>query len=692
VRKLSRDFTLLIGALLVGSVVTCGAGVFGLDRLDGSLEDVVSVDMPRLMTITDLRRRIRTLVVAENDHILEADPAKAAAIAKDLQTGAKTTYELFAKYQPLLLPEDAGTWNQLRGDVDAWYALDARVLKLSQARQVAEATALSRTHSKKWEALIKALIASADKHLQAATGESRRVSQTSRVTVVVVFAVSALLGLIAGLFIYRAIRRMLGKVVELKDRLVAANEGLERTVDERTQTIRAILDHVHFGFFLVGPELRITDGYTRSLSALLGKDQLAGELASACLGFEGDRGADFDMRVTQIFDDLLPEELNCDQIPARVVRGSQILRIQASAVRGAAGQVVQVLFGISDVTDLESAERENRDNRTLLRALKAPEPFRRFVADLSSRFGSVRDAVQSADEPRARRELHTIKGNASLHGLADIASKTHLIEEHDKIELLPVLDLEQAFQSFLESNLDVLGIERNGAEREVFRIDSAALVELEQAVRDATDLDTLRRTMSHRLDLLRWQPVSRLLGPIDEQVESLAARLGKDVTLRVSGGDVTVVPSQIAPVLAMLPHMLRNALDHGVEPRGARGDKPAQATLGLAFHDTGDAWQIEVSDDGRGIDVARLQERAVALGILQPGAQLSHEQLCTLILAPKLSTAEQVSEVSGRGEGMAAVADAVKRTGGTLSIRSDRGAGTTVSISLPKRTAARAAA
>jgi two-component system chemotaxis sensor kinase CheA len=676
----------------VGTVVTCGAGLFGLTRLDHSLEDVVSVDMPRLMTITDLRRRIRTLVVAENDHILEADPAKAAAIAKDLKSGVTATGEMLAKYEPYLLVEDADKWKALRADVDAWYALDAKVLALSEPRQVAAATALSKTHSKQWEALIKALIANADKHLQAATVESRRVSSTARITVVVVFAVSALLGLIAGLFIYRAIRGMIGQVVSLKDRLVAANEGLERTVDERTRTIRAILDHVHFGFFLVSRDLRITDGYTRSLSALLGKAQLAGERASECLGFADDRAADFDMRVEQIFDDMLPEELNCDQVPARIVRGSQILRIQASAVRDAAGQVSQVLFGISDVTELEAAERENRDNQTLLRALKDPEPFRRFVADLNGRFGSMRDALQAADEPRARRELHTIKGNASIYGMTDLASRAHKVEEHDRIELPPVLDLEREFESFLETNLDVLGINRSGAEREVYRIDGAELAELERMVNDASDLPALRRAMADRLELLRWQPAARLLGPLDVQVAGLAHRLGKDVALRVVGGEVSVLPSRVAPVIAVLPHMLRNALDHGIEPRGGRGDKPAQATLEVTFRDAGDAWQIVVQDDGRGIDLDRLHERAIELGIVERNERLSHDQLCALVFAPKLSTASEVSEISGRGEGLAAVADAVRKTAGTISIHSTRGAGTTISIDLPKAPQARAAA
>jgi hypothetical protein len=192
VRKLSRNFTLLIGALLASSIVTCTAGMFGLTHLDSSLETVVSVDMPRLMTITDLRRRIRMLVVAENDHLLEADPVKAGAIAKDIAAGQIAVAELLAKYQPYLLTEDAGTWKGLRADIDGWITLDQRVLALSKARQIPEATALSRTHSKQWEALIKQLIANADKHLQAATTATRRVSATARIALLGVFGLSAL--------------------------------------------------------------------------------------------------------------------------------------------------------------------------------------------------------------------------------------------------------------------------------------------------------------------------------------------------------------------------------------------------------------------------------------------------------------------------------------------------------------------
>ncbi len=683
-KKLSRQFGLVVGALLVSSAVTCFAGLYGLHRLDGSLTAVISVDMPRLMTITDLRKRIRMMVVAEGDHLLEADPQKAAGIAKEIAKGRATVDELFVKYEPYLLPEDTAKLGALRADVADWGRIDTQVLALSTERRTAEATALSRTHSKAWEGIIKQLIDNADRHLAATAKASSVVSRTAQVTVVAVFALSALLGLIAGVLIYRAIRAMVSRILSLNEQVSAANDGLERTVEERTRTIRAILDHVSFGFFLVDRELRVTDGYTRSLSHLLGRERIAGEPVTDCLGFTGGNADHFTMCVSQIFDDLLPEELSCDQVPSRVVRDGRTLRIQVSAVRDEVGEVRQLLFGISDVTDLETAERSNRESQMLLRALKNPDPFRRFVSDLTERFGSAREAVQGADELRARRELHTIKGNASCYGLIELAGRVHAVEENEIIELPPVVDLEDEFSRFLQSHIDVLGIEPGKPEREVYRIDGDEVARMEAMLADADDLASLRRTLGARLDRLRWLAASRLLGPLDTQVASLGQRLGKDVALRVRGGDMSVLPAGVMPIISVLPHLVRNAIDHGIEAREARGGKPAQSTLEIAFDDDDRAWRISVTDDGRGIDVERLRAKAIDRGVIAAHDQLSHDQLCALIFQPRLSTADEVSDVSGRGEGMAAVADAVKRLDGRITVTSSAGIGTKIVIEVPK--------
>jgi len=225
---------------------------------------------------------------------------------------------------------------------------------------------------------------------------------------------------------------------------------------------------------------------------------------------------------------------------------------------------------------------------------------------------------------------------------------------------------------------------RDGTQHEAYRIDGEDIAELEQLVRGAREIDALRTELLRRLSELRWQPVGQLLGPLDVQVRALGERLGKSVALRVVGGDTEVLASRVQPVMAVLSHLLRNAVDHGIEPIGGRGDKPAQATLELAFADTGDTWLIAVRDDGRGIDGEALRARAVELGAIPADSALRYDQLCELIFARQLSTAGEVSDVSGRGEGMAAVADAVRQVGGRVSVRSQPGVGTAIAIDIPK--------
>ena len=499
VNKLSRQFAILVSALLIGSAVTGGAGLVSLQQLESALQSVVTTDMQRLTLITDLRRSIRSLSVLERDYILETDSAKAAAIRDQILVGEAKTTQLLGQYQPMLLPGDAPRFTTLGADYQAWARRDAEVMAKVASGDHHAAVGLSKTHSTGWESAIKLLIDGADRRLHEKARATESTYHAARTTVLVAFVASALLGLAAGLVIYRGIRRMVAEVVALKDRLLAANEGLERTVEERTRTIRAILDHVRFGFFLVDQEHRITDGYTRSTLELLGQESIGGMAVSVALGLDPAAAANFDSQLGQLFDDMLPEELCCDQIPSRIELCGQVLRVQASAVRGADGQIVQVLFGVSDVTSLEAAERSNREAQVLLGALKNPVPFRRFVADVSTRFGSLRDAITKSDEPSALRELHTIKGNASCFGLTDLAKRAHHVEDLPHLELPPISELERNFESFLESHFDVLGIRSNDVGSETFRVTGEDLASMRAIVDEERDPDRLRQLLRARL-------------------------------------------------------------------------------------------------------------------------------------------------------------------------------------------------
>jgi two-component system chemotaxis sensor kinase CheA len=153
-------------------------------------------------------------------------------------------------------------------------------------------------------------------------------------------------------------------------------------------------------------------------------------------------------------------------------------------------------------------------------------------------------------------------------------------------------------------------------------------------------------------------------------------RAGKLVRLVLEGSEARW-PFRLAEAFDVLPHLIRNAIDHGIEAPGDRHGKPEVATIRLGV-EAGERLHISVRDDGGGIDPDRVARRALELGAIteaELGAMSAAERL-KLIFVEGLSTAAQISETSGRGVGIAAVARAVEALGGTLSVTSELGRGT----------------
>ena len=179
------------------------------------------------------------------------------------------------------------------------------------------------------------------------------------------------------------------------------------------------------------------------------------------------------------------------------------------------------------------------------------------------------------------------------------------------------------------------------------------------------------------------------IGPIFQQqvrmVRDVASAEGKRVRLHIEGGDVEVDTSVVEHIRDPLTHMVRNALDHGIEPpevRSQRGKDPVGRVTLRARHE-GSSIVIEVSDDGGGIDRARVAEKAQELGFLEEGSALGEEELQRLIFEPGFSTSRKVTEISGRGVGMDVVRRNVEALRGSVSVASEAGKGTTVTLRLP---------
>lgn len=184
---------------------------------------------------------------------------------------------------------------------------------------------------------------------------------------------------------------------------------------------------------------------------------------------------------------------------------------------------------------------------------------------------------------------------------------------------------------------------------------------------------------------LRMVKIGGTFSRFQRVVRDVARDLGKDIVLEVSGEETELDKTVVEKLGDPLTHLVRNAMDHGIEPLEKRlaAGKPARGTVGLnAFHDSGNI-VIEVKDDGGGLDRERILKKAIDRGLVAPHETLSDEQIFRLIFEPGFSTAAEVTNISGRGVGMDVVRRNVESMRGTVHVRSQPGQGTTVSVRLP---------
>jgi two-component system chemotaxis sensor kinase CheA len=213
-------------------------------------------------------------------------------------------------------------------------------------------------------------------------------------------------------------------------------------------------------------------------------------------------------------------------------------------------------------------------------------------------------------------------------------------------------------------------------------LDPASVARLESVLQQ---LERNTRELQEGVMGIRMLPMSHAFGRFARLVRDTTQRLGKQVRLEITGGDSELDKSMIEKLVDPLTHLVRNALDHGVEPPAERRDRGKAETAVLSLHaqHRGGTIEIRVNDDGRGIDPERVERRAREAGLIREGEAVSLERAIELIFEPGLSTAEQVNDLSGRGVGLDVVRKNIMALNGTLSVESWPGRGTTFVIRLP---------
>ncbi|HET9239807.1 MAG TPA: 7TM diverse intracellular signaling domain-containing protein [Oligoflexus sp.] len=479
----------------------------------------------------------------------------------------------------------------------------------------------------------------------------------------------------------RAFRRL--KVAEVEIRQL--NDDLERKVKDRTQTIRIILDNVKAGFLLIGPDLTVKEGFTKSCQEIFGRTITVGQKLQDLLDLTERERAHFQMAVSQVFSGLLPDEVSLSQIHGRITIDQRAVSLQGSIVRDQGDAVYAILFTITDVTGLVNAEKDAQINQTLLNIMQDRAGFQSFLAESMRDLRAAMDAQAQADSQRVRMILHTLKGNFAIYGLDEVAQSIHQIEDQNEIGGEELERVSAQVDFFLSRHQDLLGLDSGlDAPKGIF-VSNKVLDQLSVSLQSARALDEVTRAFEVWVQDARMVPIRSLFGAMLTHTSRLAAQLGKDVDIHVQGGDVLVNPELLGPVISTMPHLLRNALDHGIETPEQRSNKSSRARLDLSIERNPGQILITVADDGQGLDWERIREVAVEKGLVTPEAfdQASEEDRARLIFMPGFSTTQTLSEISGRGVGMSALLAAVQQLGGEIKVKSQRHRGCRFEISIP---------
>jgi two-component system chemotaxis sensor kinase CheA len=214
---------------------------------------------------------------------------------------------------------------------------------------------------------------------------------------------------------------------------------------------------------------------------------------------------------------------------------------------------------------------------------------------------------------------------------------------------------------------------------------SAGLSPHSDAMSGLDEFQRLTRDIQDSVMMIRAQPVKSLFQRMSRIVRESSASVGKDVRLITDGENTEIDKTVIERLADPLTHLIRNAVDHGLEPQHQReaSGKPSQGTITLTAEHRSGRVILEVSDDGGGINRSKVQQIAVDKGLIAVDTDLSDNEIDNLLFLPGFSTASEVSDLSGRGVGMDVVKTAIQSLGGRITITSHIGIGTKFSVSLP---------
>ncbi|MBM7701886.1 chemotaxis protein CheA [Metabacillus iocasae] len=345
-------------------------------------------------------------------------------------------------------------------------------------------------------------------------------------------------------------------------------------------------------------------------------------------------------------------------------------------------QIGEVIKSVPDVQQLEEEKFDYEFRITLLTKVEQEEVKQRILK------------VSEVADVEIQEVSHALSSEVEETQIEVVAEPTLPTEVNNKQETQstqPVQQKSQAAQKTIRVNIDRLDSLMNLFEELV--IDRGRLEQISKDLNNSELHETVERMSRISSDLqniilnMRMVPVETVFNRFPRMVRQLAKDLGKKINLEIIGAETELDRTVIDEIGDPLVHLLRNSIDHGVEMPEIReqNGKKAEGTVRLKAYHSGNYVFIDIEDDGAGINRDKVLKKAISKGIIteQAAANLTDKQASELIFASGFSTADKISDVSGRGVGLDVVKNTIESLGGTVSVDSKEGYGSIFSIQLP---------
>lgn len=505
------------------------------------------------------------------------------------------------------------------------------------------------------------------------------------------------------------------KNIQMLNVIEEQNRTLEQKVQERTAELRQktndinnMLQNMHQGIFTIIEENRVHPEYSAFVESILEEQDIAGRDALELLFSSSNLGSDAMNSLTEamaamIGEDAMSYEFNVHHLISEYQKimpdgRTKIIEVDWDPIVNEEDDIIEkIMVTLRDVTELRGlqaeAEKQKQELEIIGQILSVSQSkFQDFLhnAKLYIRENEqlIRDTNEKDQDTLATlfRNMHTIKGNARTYGFKYLTDVVHETEQTydklrkdaeaqwDKKRLLDELyETEEHLKQYETVFRNKLG---GGQDREGSFIEKSLLDAIKAAVQTADSLapEQLRQSV-HKVNTLisavGSEPIGDAIEGILKAVPSLAEELGKPAPqVAIHDNGVRFLPEVGGVLKDVFMHVFRNSLDHGLESPDVReaAGKPPAGSIELVVQASDDAVHCVFADDGRGLNKARIVAKAVESGVLDASATPSDSDVAALIFHSGLSTADQVTKVSGRGVGMDAVREFLRKKGGDIRI------------------------